>query len=462
MINPKQKRGGLFIYLQRLLTLSLYGLLIFSVIYLSIFTSAGRSSADSPLSAGEQQALTKWPNWVASSGGGQCGGGGGSDTSNGTPSTNSRVTGGFTIDQVKTFVSEPVTSTWNISDSTAEQWFLKQAGAQATIGKYGLNSGNIGSITSAIKAANVSPVFFYLYTVNEGGGAGGFINHYGSDAAGGGPGNATRDAQYLASQSKDKSSGPATGGSEPTDLPTAEAQQILNALPSGSIGVVYIQATSAVTAELEDLSGKTGDWSGLFGKPLSDAMQNIKTMGGDPLQGGATISMSGCTGSVTGQGIAKAVSWAVMIANNNGYGYDQLTRTSGWAKWQSDPSCTNQCGSFDCSSFIAAALTEAGYFQTNPEFATGTEAADLTGAGFKKIADSATTSQGLLPGDILLWNGHTEMYIGNDQAVAAHINELDGVSGGQVGDQTGHEISVESFGASLSSDSWIGIYRASN
>ena len=381
-----------------------------------------------------------------------------------TPATNSGAAGGFTIDQVKTFASEPVTATWNISDSTAEQWFLKQAGARATIGKYGLNSNNIGDITKAVKAAGVSPVFFYLYTVNEGGGAGGFINHYSGDVAGGGPANATHDAQYLVGQSKDKSAGPATGGGEPSDLPTAEAKQILDALPSGSIGVVYIQATSAVTSELETLSGKTGDWSNnQFGKPLSGSMQNIKTMGGDPLQGGATISTTGCTTSgVTGQGIAKAVSWAVMIANNNGYGYDQPARTSGWPKWQSDPSCTTACGSFDCSSFLAAALTEAGYFQTNPEFATGTEAADLTGAGFKKIADSATTSQGLLPGDILLWNGHTEMYIGNDQTVAAHINELGGVSGGQVGDQTGQEISVEPFGASLSSDTWIGIYRASN
>ena len=412
----------------------------------------------SPMTQSDLNALNNYTDWVAA----QC------DTS-GSANT-PVVTGGgspgeFTIDQVKTFASEPITSTWNLSNSTVEQWFLKQAGAKVTINKFGLNSSNIGQITSAVQAANVSPAFFYLYTVNEGGGAGGFINHYGSDAAGGGPGNATRDAQYLATQSKDKSAGPATGGGEPSNMPTAEAQQILAAIPSGSIGVVYIQATSAVTAELETLSGKTGSWSTLFGKPLSSAMQDIKTMGCDPEQGGSTISTAtaGCTtNSIPGKGIAKAVNWAVSIANNSGYGYDQPTRASGWAKWQSDPSCTNQCGSFDCSSFIAAALTEAGYFSTNPEFATGTEAAALTGAGFKKIADSATSSQSLLPGDILVWNGHTEMYIGNNQNVGAHINEHGGVSGGQVGDQTGHEISVESFSWSGTGDAWIGIYRASN
>jgi hypothetical protein len=378
-----------------------------------------------------------------------------STNSGGTSSTGSP--GASTIDQVKTFASEPITSTWNISNSTVEQWFLKQAGAQATIAKFGLNSSNIGQITSAVEAANVSPVFFYLYTVNEGGGAGGFINHYGSDIPGGGPANAKRDAEYLASQSKDKSAGPATGGGEPSDMPTAEARQILSSLPLGSIGVVYIQATSAVTAELEDLSGKTGDWSGLFGKPLSDAMQNIKTMGGDPEQGGSAVSTGGCTSSVTGQGIARAVSWAVMIANNNGYGYDQPTRETGWEKYQSDPNCASQCGSFDCTSFISAALTAAGYFKTNPNFA-GNEVSELEGVGFKQVATSATTSANLQPGDILLTADHTEMYIGNNQNVGAHINENDGVSGGQVGDQTGNEISVTPF----YDDNWIGVFRAPN
>jgi cell wall-associated NlpC family hydrolase len=383
-----------------------------------------------------------------------------SDCDTGTVAATPTVSGageGFTIDQVKTFASEPVTSTWNISDSAVEQWFLKQSGARATIQKYGLNSDNIGDITAAVKAGNVSPVFFYLYTVNEGGGAGGFINHYGSDIAGGGIANAQRDAQYLTDQSQQTGS-PATGGGEPADMPFAEAKQILDALPKGSIGTVYIQATAAVTAELEDLSGKTGDWSGKYNMPLSDLMLNIKRMGGDPQQGGATISADGCTGSVTGEGMTKGINFALAIANNNGYGYDQDTRESGWQKWNSDPSCTTRCGSFDCSSFVSAILTVAGYFPTNPNFATGNEASMLTGAGFKEIASSAPTSTGLLPGDVLVADGHTALYIGNDQMVEARINENGGISGGQVGDQNGKEIRVSPF----SDHPWIGVYRAQN
>ena len=215
-------------------------------------------------------------------------------------------------------------------------------------------------------------------------------------------------------------------------MPTAEAQNILNSLSSGSIGRYYIPATSAVTAELESLSGKTGDWTGLFNSPLSESMQNIKSMGGDPEQGGATISTAGTdcgTDGVAGQGIEKAINWAIMIANNNGYGYSVTARETGWAKWQSDPSCNSSCGDFDCSSFIAAALTEAEYFQTNPEFVTSTEGAALTGVGFKDITSSVnlTTDAGMQSGDILVnTEDHTAMYIGNNQVVQA-ADPADGI-----------------------------------
>lgn len=358
----------------------------------------------------------------------------------------------YTIDQVKAFAGESVTSTWGISNSAVEQWFLKQAGARATIGKYGLNSSNIGAITTVVQNAQVSPVFFYIDTVNEGGGAGGFINHYSGDVAGGGPANAKRDAEYIAAEAKQVKGTPATGGGEPASMPAAEAKSILDSLPSGSIGVYYIQATSAVTAELESLSGKTGSWTGLFNSPLSDTMQDIQKMGGDPMKGGSI----NCANGVAGTGMAKGINWARMIAANNGYGYDQPTRTTGWAKWKADPSCTHQCGSFDCSSFISAIITVAGFANTNPEFTTYDEGTFLQQAGFKKVASSAPTSANLKPGDILVTNGHTEMYMGNNQNVGAHSNEVGGIAGGQTGDQSGNEISVTSF----YNDNWNAVWRA--
>jgi hypothetical protein len=225
---------------------------------------------------------------------GDCSSSGGSADTTGS-------TGGFTINQVKAFAAEPVTSTWNISDSTVEKWFLKQAGAQSTIAKYGLNSSNIGDITSAVKAAGVSPVFFYLYTVNEGGGAGGFINHFGSDTGGGGPGNAKRDAEYLASQSKIMDSKPSwVDAGNPVDFVPQDVQAAGNTdfqkLPSGTIGRVYIPATAAVTWEVYYPNGLKQQYNKVqdYGAPLSASMQNIKTMGGDPQQGGTTVSAGGC------------------------------------------------------------------------------------------------------------------------------------------------------------------------
>jgi hypothetical protein len=234
----------------------------------------------------------QWPFYDPNSG--TCATSGGSGDTTGS-------TGGFTINQVKTFAAEPITSTWNISDSTVEKWFLKQAGAQSTIAKYGLNSSNIGDITSAVKAAGVSPVFFYLYTVNEGGGAGGFINHFGSDTGGGGPGNAKRDAEYLASQSKIMDSKPSwVDAGNPVDFVPQDVQAAGNTdfqkLPSGTIGRVYIPATAAVTWEVYYPNGLKQQYNKVqdYGAPLSASMQNIKKMGGDPQQGGATISTAGC------------------------------------------------------------------------------------------------------------------------------------------------------------------------
>ena len=79
-----------------------------------------------------------------------------------TPDTGNQTGSEFTLSQVETFASEPVTSTWNISNSTVEQWFLKQASAQPVIALYGLNSSNIGIITSTVEAAQSFTSFLFI------------------------------------------------------------------------------------------------------------------------------------------------------------------------------------------------------------------------------------------------------------------------------------------------------------
>ena len=218
--------------------------------------------------------------------------------------------GAFASGEMMAFASLPITSTWNISDSTAEQWFLQQAGARATITKFGLNAGNIGNITAAIKTAGVSPVFFYAYTVNEGGGAGGFINHYRGDATGGGVGNAQRDAEYLATQANIMNSQPAwIDAGNPVDFVPQDVKNSGNAnfqsMPAGTIGRAYIPATAATTWEVYYPNGLKREFNQVqnYGAPLNDTMQNIQRMGGDPTQGGAAIQIggtsSGCPGGAS-------------------------------------------------------------------------------------------------------------------------------------------------------------------
>ena len=183
-------------------------------------------------------------------------------------------------DAVAKFASSPLTSTWKISDDAAANYFLSRNSRVAT--KYGLNKSNIGRVTDAIKKEGVSPAFFYLYAVNEGGGEGGYINHYqAKDMSGEAVADAHQDAAYLVEEAKSVGGSPATGGGEPASLPTGPAEEWLKKLPAGSIGKVYIKATSAVTAEIADLAGQHGEWTKKFGMPISDIMTAINSLGGD-------------------------------------------------------------------------------------------------------------------------------------------------------------------------------------
>jgi hypothetical protein len=69
-------------------------------------------------------------------------------------------------------------------------------------------------------------------------------------------------------------------------------------------------------------------------------------------------------------------------------------------------------------------------------------------AGFKDVVNDVNliTCAGLLPGDVLLHEGHhTAIYISGRQLVHASINELGKIFGGKSGDQNGREICVRSY-----------------
>lgn len=130
--------------------------------------------------------------------------------------------------------------------------------------------------------------------------------------------------------------------------------------------------------------------------------------------------------------IEKYVTWAVNIANDNSHGYSQAVR------WSPD---------YDCSSFVISALEAAGFpMSAYGASYTGNMGQALKACGFVKVRGvNLASSGGLIRGDILLNPAtHTEIYIGDNKAVGAHCSESGGKYG-KTGDQTGNEISIQTY-----------------
>lgn len=127
------------------------------------------------------------------------------------------------------------------------------------------------------------------------------------------------------------------------------------------------------------------------------------------------------------------VSAAIAIAADDTHGYSQPRRT-----FSPD---------VDCSSLVYYSLLHSGYTAdqlggTYP-FTTRTMGGILTQCGFTQYP--FTGIDGLMPGDILLRTGHTEIYIGQGQNVGAH-SDYDG----RPGDSSGSEVDIGDTGTGWS------------
>lgn len=154
---------------------------------------------------------------------------------------------------------------------------------------------------------------------------------------------------------------------------------------------------------------------------------------------GGNIQMR--TSGASGAGVQSAIDWAVNVANSDEAGYSQGNR---WGN-----------PDYDCSSFVITAYQNAGIpVKDAGATYTGNMRSAFTSCGFEWIPGNPNVND-LQPGDVLLdEDSHTEMYIGNNQRVGAHISETGGIYG-QGGDQTGNEISVTDYG----NRSWDGVLR---
>ena len=134
--------------------------------------------------------------------------------------------------------------------------------------------------------------------------------------------------------------------------------------------------------------------------------------------------------------IESAISQMEQWALDDSHGYDQYYR---WGEF----------GDYDCSSAVISAWELAGVpVKTCGATTTWTMYPIFLALGFTDITGSINleTGAGLQRGDILLnRKDHVAMYCGNGQEVEASINEFDGTTGGQAGDQTGWEFLIRPY-----------------
>lgn len=133
--------------------------------------------------------------------------------------------------------------------------------------------------------------------------------------------------------------------------------------------------------------------------------------------------------------LRSAVVWAITTANDNSHGYSQKNR--------------NGNPDYDCSSFVIAAMKQAGINVGNATY-TGNMRSEFTKHDFIWI-DWKDAKSSLQYGDVLFKKGHTELYIGDNKRVGAHTD-----TDGKAGDSKGDEICIKSLG---SSESWSGVLR---
>ena len=206
------------------------------------------------------------------------------------------------LDDVVAWMSSPISTTWNVDLGKAEALFLKYNPHIAS--RYSVTESNIREVSLAIQNEGVSPQFFWMYAVEEGGGHGGYINHFTeANASSDRIEAAKNDARKIRESSNDINTSIATGGGITPNMPTAPAIEILDMMPAGSIGRAYLKMTAAATAEIVHLNGNPGSWSpgtdqsldggfGTYGPPLNKMMTLIEELGGDPYSDTQMINLS--------------------------------------------------------------------------------------------------------------------------------------------------------------------------
>lgn len=161
------------------------------------------------------------------------------------------------------------------------------------ISKYGITKSQLLNtyIPALKKGLNGGYVFFLLYTITEGGGAGNWVNHYMSDTSSGGLACMKDDISYLNSLNKNfpvaKSAPEVLGGANFVEDKAGAVDTFYKSISTKSVGMLFMPSTLAgnawVWATNWCLRNQSTSPPGVyFGNPYDGIIKTIKNLGGDP------------------------------------------------------------------------------------------------------------------------------------------------------------------------------------
>lgn len=194
------------------------------------------------------------------------------------------------------FLKNTTSNNFGFSDEQLADWFMTQAGARPVISSYGVNKQNLlSTYIPKIKEYQDEAAFFLFYTVTEGGGAGNWINHYGSDTSSDGLGCLIDDLEYCKSIDTNypgypvAMTAPEVSGQPPQEN-INQAQDVYKQCGKGTIGSIMMPSTMAgnawVFAEDWCLAHQGSSAPAVyFGNPYDQMIKTIERSGADPFSG---------------------------------------------------------------------------------------------------------------------------------------------------------------------------------
>lgn len=197
----------------------------------------------------------------------------------------------YETSEYESWLKQKFSYNYGISEEKIADHFM--ASGTPVISKYGITKSQLLDtyIPELKNGLSGGYVFFLLYTITEGGGAGNWVNHYMSDTSSGGLATMKDDIRYLNSLDKSvpvaKSAPEVLGGANFIEDNPGEVDKFYTSISTKSVGMLFMPSTLAgnawVWAEQWCLNNQgSAPPSTYFGNPYDQIIQTIKDLGGDP------------------------------------------------------------------------------------------------------------------------------------------------------------------------------------